>query len=407
MSILIFFVVLFVLVLVHEWGHFIVAKKTGMRVDEFGIGFPPKLFGIKKGETEYTFNLLPIGGFVKIFGEDGADASSSPLASEAGEGGANAVKVANVEGETNNVGTNSAYPAGAGEKDFINASNVDTSRSFSSKSKWAQAAVLFAGVSMNVLLAWLLFVIVFVSGVPTAVEESQAPADARLVITGVLPDSPAFEAGIPVGAIITSYDEGQDGEALTPSAFAEFTAQANQSPMTLRYKADNAEHVVQVNPRPGLIAQEDREAIGVALSLVHTVYKPVHVALYDATVTTAQMLMAITVGIATLLADIVQFEADLSQVAGPVGIVGLVGDAAEFGIASLLMFTAVISLNLAVINLLPFPALDGGRLLFVAIEAATRRPINPVWAARLNTLGFVLLMALMVAITYSDISKIL
>ncbi|MEZ4200443.1 MAG: site-2 protease family protein [Candidatus Paceibacterota bacterium] len=110
------FIVLFVLILVHEWGHFIVAKKTGMRVDEFGIGFPPKLFGIKRGETEYTFNLLPIGGFVKILGENGVD------------------------GET--------------------LSETDRARAFSARPRFAQALVLVAGVAMNILFAWFLFVLV-------------------------------------------------------------------------------------------------------------------------------------------------------------------------------------------------------------------------------------------------------
>ena len=99
--------------------------------------------------------------------------------------------------------------------------------------------------------------------------------------------------------------------------------------------------------------------------------------------------------------------ADLSQVAGPIGIVGMVGDAATFGIVALLTFTAMISLNLAVINMLPIPALDGGRLLFVAFEAITRKPINPVWMGRVNLVGFALLMLLMILVTWSDIAKLL
>jgi regulator of sigma E protease len=120
-----------------------------------------------------------------------------------------------------------------------------------------------------------------------------------------------------------------------------------------------------------------------------------------------QGLKDITVGLYTLLRNTVRGTADFSDVAGPVGIVGLVGDAASYGITSLLMFTAMISLNLAVINLLPVPALDGGRLVFVAIEAITRRPLNPIWTIRLNLLGFALLMILMVVITWHDIAKLL
>lgn len=366
MTIFIFFIVLFVLILVHEWGHFIVAKKTGMRVDEFGIGFPPKLFGIKKGETEYTINLLPVGGFVRIFGENAQDAS---LASKDGK---------------------------------------DISGSFTSKSKWAQVAVLIAGVTMNVIFAWLLFVIVFVVGVPTAVDESTAGEGAALVVTSVVPNSPADEMGIPAGAKIISYTNKTDTEKLTPTDFRSYSSQMNLVPMDITYKEGGAEKTVKVVPQKGLIADNpEQPAVGISLSLIETVRKPIGTALIDASVTTYQSIVAITVGIFTLFVDIAQMDADLSQVAGPVGIVGLVGEAAEFGLASLLMFTAVISLNLAVINLLPFPALDGGRLLLVVIEAIIKKPINPVWVARLNTFGFLLLLLLMVAVTYSDIAKLL
>ena len=129
-------------------------------------------------------------------------------------------------------------------------------------------------------------------------------------------------------------------------------------------------------------------------------------AITEASLQTVYMLKAITVGLVTLLANAVTGTADFSQVTGPVGIVEHVGQAASFGLTSLLYFMAVISLNLAVINLLPIPALDGGRLVFVAIEAITRRPINPVWAGRMNLVGFGLLMLLMVVVTYNDILKL-
>lgn len=366
MTILIFFAVLFVLILVHEWGHFIVAKKTGMRVDEFGIGFPPKLFGVKKGGTEYTLNALPIGGFVKIYGENAEDAS-------------------------------------------IDAQNGhDTSGSFTSKSKWAQCAVLIAGVTMNVLLAWTLFVFVFVAGVPTAVEEKEATNDAQLVVMSVLPNSPAQAAKIPVGAKILSYTTLQNNEVLTPTAFKAHGIEGAMAPMTITYKAGGTQKTIEVTPVQGLIASnKEQPAIGVALALVETVKKPFGVALHDATVTTYQSLFGIASGLGSLFVHVLQRNADLSQVAGPIGIVGLVGDAAQFGFASLLMFTAMISLNLAVINLLPFPALDGGRLVIVAIESMIKKPLNPLWVARVNTFGFFVLIGLMVAVTYGDIAKLL
>ena len=362
MTILIFFAVLFVLILVHEWGHFIAAKKTGMRVDEFGIGFPPKLFGVKKGETEYTFNALPIGGFVRILGENAVDAAQSG----------------------------------------------DYERSFVAQSKIAQAIVLIAGVTMNVLFAWFLFVMVFAIGVPTAVDETTATEAARLVVGGVLPGSPAESAGLVPGMTIEAITEGENTLTnLTPTQFSEFTRSSGES-LTLTTRIGETTADIVVAPLVGVIDSETEvKAIGVSLTLVETVAMPIHKAILEATVTTGQSLVAITVGIFTLLAQSISGTADFSQIAGPVGIVGLVGDAAQFGLTSLLMFTAIISLNLAVINLFPFPALDGGRLVFVAIEAIKRSPINPMWVYRLNALGFILLILLMVAVTYNDILRII
>jgi regulator of sigma E protease len=365
MTLLLFFAVLFVLILVHEWGHFIVAKKTGMRVDEFGIGFPPKLFGITWRGTLYTLNLFPIGGFVRIYGENAEDAYTDAAAGKTVGG------------------------------------------SFTSKSKWAQSAVLIAGVTMNVLLAWALFVFVFMYGVPTVIDEEAVTASSKLVIQDVLPQSPASDAGLPKGAVIVAYGNEAEKQATIPSAFKAYTAQHANEPIAITYQENAEIKTVSLTPEKGLVKDnQEQAAIGIALALVDTVKQPFGEALMQATETTGSSLVAITKGLGALFVDMAQLDADLSQVAGPVGIVGLVGDAADFGLASLLMFTAIISLNLAVINMLPFPALDGGRLLFVGIEAITRKPINPVWVMRLNTLGFILLITLMIAVTYSDIAKL-
>lgn len=363
MSILIFLAVLFVLVLVHEWGHYITAKLTGMRVDEFGIGFPPKLFGIKKGETEYTFNALPIGGFVKIYGEDSEAAKDT----------------------------------------------VDFSRSFTGKNKWAQALVLIAGVSMNVLFAWALFTGAFMWGVESAVEEDQASAEARLMVTSVLAEGPAADASIPQGAIITAVSRGDETlTTLTPTAFSEFVSRKVEMPVQIAYTRGGELFLTTISPEAGIIETEPtRPAIGVALSLIDRIKYPFFGAIKEAFTHTVDSTKAITVGTLGLIKDAVIGQADFSQVAGPVGIVGLVGEASAFGFSALLMFTAFISLNLAVINLLPFPALDGGRLLFVGIEAITRRPM-PVRATQImNTVGFMLLIILMVVVTWNDIARLI
>lgn len=362
MSILIFLLVLFVLVLVHEWGHFIVAKKVGMRVDEFAIGFPPKLFGIKKGETEYTLNALPIGGFVRIYGEN---LDTGP--------------------ET-----------------------ADQPRSFAAASKWAQALVLIAGVTMNIILAWFLFAITFMIGVPTAVDETTASPEAVLYVSNIVPASPLFETIKPGTEILSISNSSGELVAPKPTNFTDFIQQSAGEEVTISYRFADEVNEVTVLPVAGLIeSDKDRVAVGVGLSMVETKSESFFSALGSATAATYNGLIAIAVGLFTLLSQAIQGTADLSQVAGPVGIVGMVGDAAAFGITALLTFTAIISLNLAIINLLPIPALDGGRLVFVAIEAVTRRPINPIWAGRVNLVGFALLMILMVVITWNDIARLL
>ena len=364
MTILLFLLVLFVLILVHEWGHFIVAKKTGMRVDEFGIGFPPKLFGVKKGETEYTLNSLPIGGFVRIWGENYEDVA---MAEE----------------------------------------GIDRSRAFSSRPKWAQALVLVAGVTMNVLLAWFLFTLAFAIGVPTAVEESVASDSAELFVSEVLPGSPASD--LPAGSIITSVRSGDVVvDSPTPTEFSNVVTGAGESSVDVSYRYGEEESVLTLTPQAGLIEDDpERRIVGASLSLIEQQSRPFGTAIIDGFTATWKGLAGILSGLWSLLSQSVTGDADFSQVAGPVGIVGMVGDAAAFGLTSLLTFTAIISLNLAVINLLPFPALDGGRLVFVAIESVTRRPIPPQWAGRLNLVGFALLMILMVVVTYNDIARIL
>lgn len=363
MSIILFFVVLFVLILVHEWGHFIVAKKTGMRVDEFGIGFPPKLFGVKRGETEYTFNALPIGGFVKIWGENYEDASAEQ--------------------------------------------SPDTGRGFSSRPKWAQALVLIAGVTMNVIFAWLLFAGTYMIGVPTAVPASEAGENAELFIGMTLEESPA--GMLQPGTVITSArSEGQTLSAPNPDSFTEFIQSTAPAPLFVAYEYGDETGEVELQPVQGLLEDDpERYAIGASLTMVENESMPVHTALWQGLVSTWDGLGAIVTGLSGLIAQSFSGDADFSQVAGPVGIVGMVGDAAAFGITALMTFTAIISLNLAVINLLPVPALDGGRLVFVAIEAVTGKPIPPEWAGRVNLIGFALLMTLMILVTYNDIVRLL
>lgn len=360
MTIILFIAVLFFLILVHELGHFMTAKWAKMRVDEFAIGFPPRLFSIKKGETEYSINLIPIGGYVKIFGENG------------------------------------------------DSSNSDSARAFGNRPKLHQAIVLLAGVTMNVLIAWLIFFTVAMIGTPTAVSETDYDTDkVFLTITSTIPNSPADEAGIPSGAKVVGVqtEQGSLG-TLTPTAFTNFVNDSD-GPVTIHYTHKGDLGSATIEPRSGVIESEpNREVVGVATALVENKKLDPIDALISASLRTVNSLWAITVGLSSFLASAFTLSANIEEVTGPIGIAGMVGDAAEFGFVTLMVFTAFISLNLAVINLLPIPALDGGRLLFVIAEAIIRRPIDPEWMARVNLAGFALLILLMVAVTYNDLLRL-
>jgi regulator of sigma E protease len=370
MSVLIFLVVLVVLILVHEWGHFIVAKLTGMRVDEFGVGFPPKVASFKKGETEYSLNWLPIGGFVRIWGENYEE----------------------------------------NEETQEKLSDKERARAFNARPKWAQAAVLVAGVTMNILFAWLLFIIILMSGTWSAVSEADATEDAKLMVADILPDSPAKD-NLPAGVIITEIATENDTiTSPTASEFTGFVSAAGENQITIQYQkrtGENTEALV-IEPKQGIFADDpERFGLGVSVMMIELQKYSLLEAVGKGFMTTVYGLRDITLGLYGLIRDAVVGEADFSNVAGPVGIVGMVDEAASYGMVALLTFSAIISLNLAIINLLPFPALDGGRLVFVAIEAITRKPIPPLWAGRVNLIGFAILMLLMVAVTYSDIMKII
>lgn len=363
MTIIIFILVLIALIVVHEFGHFVAAKASGMRVDEFGIGYPPKAWGKKIGETEYTLNWLPFGGFVKIFGED----------PEPGE--------------------------------------EHAPRSFGSKPRILQALVLVAGIAMNLFFAYLLITLTLAMGTTRALTDEQAlnAPDAELAIASVVDGSPADEAGLKAGDYIleTVSPEGQYAGA-QPTAFMALLSESEAgTPVTLTVQSGEGTKTVSVTPKAGIIPSEpDRAALGIGLSAVGTVATPWYEAPVEAAILTWELTKQTAIALVHFFGSIFTLSADLSQVAGPVGIAGAVGTASDNGLAALMTITALISINLALINLLPIPALDGGRLLFVIIEAITRRPIKPSLANAVNGIGFLLLIGLMLVITASDIFKI-
>ena len=365
MNFVLFIIVLGVLIFVHELGHFLVAKKCGMRVDEFGLGFPPRVFGKKIGETIYSLNWIPFGGFVKIFGEN---------------------------------------PSASSETESL---LMDEEKSFSKKNRGLQTAVLMAGVTFNVIFAWLLIAISFVSGFPAPVGYYQGVTveTPQLILTQVLINSPAAKVGLQTGDVIVAISVGSSSLTdLNAETVSDFMNQHQDKEVKINYERGGKKTEVKVIPIVGIVAE--RAAIGVGLDLIGTVKLPFFRALWESAKTTGELLVEITKGIGKFFYDAFTFQANFSEVTGPIGIAGLVGAAARLGFANLLGFTAFISLNLAVINLLPIPALDGGRLLFVAVESIRRRSLNPKIVNYLHGLGFALLLILMLVITYKDIIKL-
>jgi len=294
MSILIFIIILVLLILVHELGHFLVAKWSGIRVDEFGIGFPPKIKGWKpeSSETEYTLNWIPFGGFVKIFGEDPANEEVQ--------------------------------------------SGVDSERCMINKPRYIQAAVIVAGVVFNVLFAWLLISIGFMSGLPTPVSSAPVGAvveNARLVITSVQEDSPAGVAGMKVGDVVLELSTNTASEQnMTPDSLSDFVLAHGSEEIAILYKrGQDITGTFFVIPESGIL--EGRPAIGVGMDMIGTLSLSLHHAVWEGGKTTIALTGTIAVGFWSLITDAFSGGADFKNLAGPVGIVGLVGDAADFGFA--------------------------------------------------------------------------
>ena len=365
MSIILFLVILFVLVLVHEFGHFITAKWAKIRVDEFAIGFPPKVFSWKRGETQYSLNLLPFGGFVKIFGENPAETEEEKKAE-----------------------------------------NGDLSRSFGAQPKWVQAGVLLAGILFNALLAWALFSTSYMIGLPTSSQSvfAEGLRDTKLVILDVSNGSPASIAGIEAGDQIVSVSSQLENiKGLKPEFFRSFVQDHKGDAIDIGYVRNGETRNVLITPAsvPGA-----GYAVGVVIDEIGVIKLSPFEAIWQGLKTTGSLSYLTISSLADLLSGMFNGKSEISSLTGPVGIVGMVGEASKFGFAYLLSFTALISVNLAVLNLLPFPALDGGRFLFVIIESIKGSPIKPVVANTFNLIGFAILIILMLVVTYHDIARL-
>jgi regulator of sigma E protease len=356
LTFLIFIVVISVLVFVHEFGHFIMAKRAGMKVEEFGFGFPPRLWGIRKRGTLYSINLIPFGGFVRIFGEDGEHRRAP-----------------------------GSFGAGTfGQK----------------------VAVITAGVAMNFLFAVVLLMLGNFFGLRVGIFDEQTAArahDVKVQIVQVLEGSPAQEAGLQPLDEIRGFRLA-DGEVITvagPEAVQEYAFAHAGEKVTMVINREGNEQDIPIRLREPTGPTEG--PIGISLALTGVVRYPWYESIWRGVSMGAQIFWATLVGYGRLFASLVVDGRLGADISGPVGIATLTGQAARVGFNYLLQFVAMISINLAVLNILPFPALDGGRLALIGAEKVRGRALSQQVEGMMNAVGFAVLLLLMVAVTVKDI----
>jgi regulator of sigma E protease len=344
------------LILGHEAGHFFVAKLFGLKVDEFGIGFPPRITAKKFGDTEYSINWLPFGGFVRISGERGEFEAISPEEGIPGNG---------------------ASPE---------LSDADNGRFFYNQPAWKKSLIVLAGVFMNFILGWLLIAIVFMVGVPQT-----------LVVSGTEAGSPAAAAGIQAGDVVKGYTDTQ--------SFINYI-DANKGQQIIVTVIRNDKNM-SYTMTPRVNAPADQGALGVALEEGGTArenfFKALWNGLQDAAIISWLTLQAFY----ELLKQIFVHASIPADVVGPVGIFGIAEETGKIGLAYLLQFLGIISINLMIVNCIPFPALDGGRFLVVLFEKIKGSALPYKVEAWINGVGFALLLLLMVVLTVRDISGLL
>jgi regulator of sigma E protease len=355
MTILIFIFTLTILVLFHEFGHFLMAKKMGVKVEEFGVGLPPRLFGIKKGETLYSVNLLPLGGFVKLYGEEDHEIKSKQK------------------------------PALANQA-FVN------------KKPWQKTLIVLGGVIGNFLLGWVIFSYLVTQGVAVPIN--------KVIVETVTKNSPAAIAGLKEKDVISKLILPKNEISLTSAnTLIEETKKSAGQEITLLVQRGHQSLMVNVIPRKNPPPGEGPLGIAITSSVVKKY--PWFTAPYYGLIEASDITFQIASGLGKLLLGLVTFQKPQLDVAGPIGIATLAGQAVKFGLNAFLEFLALLSLNLAIINIFPFPALDGGRLVFVLYEGITKKKPNKNVEKYTNLIGFIILLSLAALITINDITKLI
>ncbi|HVZ11915.1 MAG TPA: M50 family metallopeptidase [Patescibacteria group bacterium] len=353
-----FIVLLTILVLVHELGHFIMAKKFGIKVEEFGFGFPPRAFGFKHGETVYSINWLPIGGFVKLYGEDDAGGGS-------------------VKGKSGQAGIK------------------DRRRAFFARSAAQRAIVVVAGVVMNFLLAITIISYLFSS------RGIMLPSD-YVTITEFSKTSPAPAAGFKIGDKVLSVN---GTNIKTPDDFIRIAHANVGKQITVDVRRNSGDVELKVTPRKTYPKGDG--PIGVGITNEEFKKYPWYQAPFYGTIEAVKFSWTILSGLGGMVSQLVIERKAPAGVGGPVAVAELTGEVAKQGAIPFIWLAAVLSLNLGVVNILPIPALDGGRFFFILIELIIGRKISSKYETMAHAVGLAILLSFMLFITVLDVLHLL
>lgn len=367
--IIVFILLLSLLVFVHELGHFVVAVRNGIKAEEFGFGFPPRAIGVVKNDatgkwdvvrgnididtknTIYSLNWIPFGGFVRMKGEDGVEPGPD---------------------------------------------------SFASKSAWVRIKVLAAGVFMNFVLAWVLISTVLFIGFPQAVDQDNRPnaENVRVQILAVGKDTPAESMGLKPGDIIVALD-GVRMLALDGTREAILSKRGSSIAMTI--SRSGKEMILSGIPRTEY--PEDQGSLGISFAETAMVSYSWYQAPVEGLKATYNTTLAILDALGGMVKNLFVGRGAGVEMTGPVGIVYLTKQMSDLGIAYLLQFAALLSINLGIFNILPIPALDGGRIFFILIEKLKGSPVSQRIEGGFHQVGFILLLLLMAWVTVKDVSQ--
>jgi len=344
-TILIFIVVVLLLVVSHELGHFLTAKWFGIRVDEFGVGLPPRMFGIKRGETLYSINWLPFGGFVRIFGED---------------------------------------------------EDKDDPRSFSSRGIGTKSLIVAAGVLANIIVGFLILSYISWYGVPRY----------EVIIEEVMPNTPAALATFQAGDRIVGFDGERRPSVNVGEVHAYIDSKRGKQ---AEFVVLRGEQQLRILAGPRANPPEGQGPLGVRINNdeVGIDRKSVLEAPLAGARMTGNFLKLISEGMIAFFGSLFTGAEIPGEVVGPVGIAGVAQETFRIGVREFLFLIALLSLHLAVINILPIPALDGGRIAFFVVEKIIRRPIPARVAGYIHSFFFLILIGFLLWVTWHDIARLL